>query len=537
MLKTCCWPALGMLWVSIAWSAGATPRVTYNGIELPAQWPPQAQEFAEQPQQPPYLAAPPKVIPIDVGRQLLVDDFLIEKTDLQRTFHQPQLYAGNPVFKADRPWEMSARGPYAMPFSDAVLFDPQDRRFKMWYYTGGGACTCYATSPDGLHWEKPTLDVVPGTNIVLKMSRDSNTIWLDPHPARPEERFKMAAYREHQFQLFRSPDGIHWTKAGDGAKTGDRSSFFYNPFRERWVFSIRSGSKFGRSRHYWETADFFSFDTSVFPNGKAVIWTTADSDDWRRDDLRARPQLYNLDCTAYESLMLGLFSIWRGDYRANGPTEKAKELLAQGRPKQNSVCVGFSRDGFHWARPDRRAFIPTSENRGDWNWGNVQSTAPGCLVVNDQLWFYVSGRAGKSGPDTKHCDSGATTGLAMLRRDGFASLDADRPGTLTTRPVRFRGRHLFVNLDAPKGELRVEVLDAQGKPIAPFDRQHCRPVQGDHTRQAVTWDGAADLAAVADKPVRLRFHLTAGRLYSFWVTADANGASHGFVSGPVAAGR
>jgi hypothetical protein len=523
--------AIGVLVASIAVAADG-PQVTYNGIELPAVWPPKAHEFAEHPQKPPYLVAPPKVIPIDVGRQLLVDDFLVEKTDLKRTFHLPKLFAGNPVFKADRPWEMSSRGPYAMPFSDAVLFDPQDRRFKLWYYTGGGSCTCYATSKDGLHWEKPLLDVVPGTNIVLKESRDSNTIWLDPKPARPDERFKMAAFRARHFQLYRSPDGIHWTKAGDGAETGDRSSFFYNPFRERWVFSIRSGSKFGRSRHYWETADFFRFGPAVYPNGEAVVWTTADSADWVRNDLKSRPQLYNLDCTAYESLMLGLFSIWRGDYRQNGPTQQAKELLIQGRPKQNSICVGFSRDGFHWDRPDRRAFIPTSEIRGDWNWGNVQSTAPGCLVVGDQLWFYVSGRAGKAEVDTKHCDSGASTGLAMLRRDGFASLDAARPGTLTTRPVRFRGNRLFVNLDAPQGELRVEVLAADGKPIAPFDRQHCQPVRGDHTRQAVAWEGAKTLDAVAGQPVRLRFHLTAGSLYAFWITSDASAASHGHVSGP-----
>ena len=63
-----------------------------------------------------------------------------------------------------------------------------------------------------------------------------------------------------------------------------------------------------------------------------------------------QPQLYNLDCVAYESLLLGLFSIWRGQ-----PTD---------RPKPNEVCAGFSRDGFHWHRPDRRAFIPVSETTG-----------------------------------------------------------------------------------------------------------------------------------------------------------------------------
>ncbi len=108
---------------------------------------------------------------------------------------------------------------------------------------------------------------------------------------------------------------------------------------------------------------------------------------------------------------------------------------------------------------------------------------------------------------------------------------AESGGTLTTRPIRFRGKHLFVNLAASQGELRVEVLDEQSRPIAPLDRQHCRPVSGDSTRQAVTWEGANDLSAVVGKPVLLRFHLTRCSLYACWVTPDAGGASFGYVAG------
>jgi len=512
--------------------AASGPQVLYNGIELPEPWPPRAKDFPDDPKRPWYLVSPPKLIPIDVGRQLFVDDFLIDRTTLQRTFHRPEFYKGNPVLKPDRPWESMGGRPYAMPFSDGVWYDPQDRIFKMWYYAGhSGGATCYATSTDGLRWEKPNLDVEPGTNIVQKGWRDSGTVWLDPSPRDPGERFKMGLYQRN-FRLFRSPDGIHWTLAADGAKTGDRSTLFFNPFRQRWVFSIRSDSRLGRSRHYWETADFFSFSDAAALRGEFVAWMAADSKDPPRDDLRTRPQLYNLDCAAYESVLLGLFTIWRGDYRSTPATPKAKELLELGRPKQNSLCVGFSRDGFHWDRTDRRPFLPVSETRGDWNWGNLQSTVPCCLIVDDRLWFYVSGRAGKSFPGSQNQDAGASTGLAMLRRDGFASMDAaEGPGTLTTRPLKFRGKHLFVNLDAPEGELRAEALDEQGRPIAPFDRPRCRPVQGNHTRRAVTWEGAQDLSALAGRPVRLRFHLTRGSLYAFWVTPDAAGASYGYVAG------
>ena len=34
------------------------------------------------------------------------------------------------------------------------------------YATSGAGVTCYAESTDGIHWTKPTLSVVAGTNIV-----------------------------------------------------------------------------------------------------------------------------------------------------------------------------------------------------------------------------------------------------------------------------------------------------------------------------------------------------------------------------------
>jgi hypothetical protein len=513
-------------------AAAGEGETLYNGIQLPQPWPPRLADYPNDPVTPPYLLSPPKVILIDVGRQLFVDDFLVEQTTLKRAFHLAEYHAETPVVKPDQPWESWGKGPMATVFSDGVWFDPKDNLFKMWYYGGhGGGTTCYATSKDGIHWEKPKLDVEPGTNIVYKGSRDSGTVWLDYSPKSADERFKMALYTGGRMHMFRSPDGIHWTKAADGGKTGDRSTFFYNPFRQRWVYSIRSGGKRGRSREYWEGADFFGFSDEVRAKGEVVKWVASDTADPIRDDLKTTCQLYNLDCVAYESLMIGLFSIWRGDYRSKPQNEKWAELQRLGRPKQNTVCIGFSRDGFHWDRPDRRPFCPTSEKMGDWNWGNMQSASNCCLVVGDKLYFYVSGRAGKSYPGCNSTDAGGTTGLAVLRRDGFASMDAEGEGTLTTRPVRFSGKYLFVNLKADQGELRAEVLDEQGNAITPFTKENCAPVSGDKTLAQVAWKGADDLSALAGKPVKLRFHLRNGSLYAFWVSSEATGASHGYVAG------
>jgi hypothetical protein len=130
--------------------------------------------------------------------------------------------------------------------------------------------------------------------------------------------------------------------------------------------------------------------------------------------------------------------------------------------------------------------------------------------------FPYMGTAGIAPNGHRGMYTGGSIGLAMLRRDGFASMDG--AGALTTRPVQFNGDHLFVNAN---GELRVEVLDEAGKVLAAS-----KPVSGDHTKVKVEMP---ELSTLAGKPVRFRFHLARGSLYAFWVTPDASGASNGFV--------
>jgi len=519
---------------------GAEPDATlYNGIVLPREWPPRLADFPtsveKDPITPPYLVAPPEVIPIDVGRQLFVDDFLIAQTTLKRTCHLAKYHPASPVLKPDQPWEMkNPDHAAAMVFSDGVWYDPKDQLFKMWYLVGESAATGYATSRDGIHWTKPSLDVRPGTSIVQPGGRDSSTVWLDLDEKDPARRFKMfrvigagedpvTGWNNWLMVIHFSADGIHW---GDPvAKSGrlvDRSTVFWNPFRKVWVYSIRHVYKVGdavdkrygyyRRRSYVEGADVLA--AARWDVNEPLRWTDVDRLDPVRDDLKVKPHLYNLDAVAYESLMVGFFTIWRGQ-----PTD---------RHKPNDVVLGYSRDGWHWSRPDRRAFCPVSDQQGDWNANNVQSAGGGFLVVGDELYFYVSGRTGRQGNNKAGT---LTTGLATLRRDGFASMDADEQGgTLTTRPVRFSGRHLFVNVDNPKGELRVEILNQAGEVVMPFTSEDCTPVRADKTLQPVRWRGVADLSSLAHQPVRFRFHLKNGRLYAFWVSPESAGASWGYVA-------
>lgn len=516
------------LLLCLAAEGGGDQMALYNGVTLPEPWPPRTQTLTREPLSlPSYLTNPPQVIPIDVGRQLLVDDFLVETTTLQRSFHAADPHPDNPVVRPDRPWEREG-GPCAMVFSDGVWYDPADRRFKMWYMGGYARATCYATSQDGIHWEKPELDVVPGTNIVLPRRRDSGTVWLDLETDDPQQRYKMAICPldggSGALSIYLSADGVHWRQAVErSGPCGDRTTFFWNAFRKVWVYSLREYLPklgIGRCRRYWEAADLVH--GAQWKQGQPPLWIGADDADPVRSDLQTPPELYNLDAIAYESILLGLFSIWYGQ-----PTD---------RPKPNQVLVAFSRDGWQWYRPWRQPFIAVSEHYGDWNWGNVQSAGGCCLVVGDKLYFYFSGRAGEA---RTRASGTCATGLATLRRDGFASMDAGPDGgELTTRPLKFSGKYLFVNVDAPDGELRVEVLTRDGRPIPPFTADACVPISADSTACRVSWHGGESIGSLADRPVRFRFLLRAGSLYSFWVSPDTSGASSGYVAagGPGFAG-
>ncbi len=523
----------------------------YNGIVLPDVWPPQRKELKREPMSPPYLKNPPKVIPIDVGRQLLVDDFLIEKGDLKRTFHRATYHKINPVLKADQPWETSGKSYFVAPFQGRVLYDPSDQLFKIWYLhstTGDYFCNSlgYATSKDGIHWEKPVFteskkpdakSVSPqkGTNLVLQGRRTCcNSVILDYNAKSPEERFKM--YGSVHFNgkwncVYRtSPDGIHWGgPLVERPVWGDYVLAFYNPFRRMWVYEARiHGGAVGRCRAYMENPDSrklaerVPYNKGMNVEGDSVYWVGADDLDPRHPDPRfknIKPQLYSLAVAPYESLMLGLFAIW------TGPDNRT--VAREGLQKRNDILTGFSRDGFYWARPDRKPFISPSWKKGTWNFGNAQPVGGCCLVVGDVLYFYFSARL----EDKTGMHGNATTGLALLRRDGFASLGAgDQAGSMTTRPITFKGRHLLVNVDCPQGELKAEVLDTDGKAIEPFTLANCKAVSCDKTLAAVTWQGVADLSAVSGKPVRFRFHLKNGSLYAFWVSPDRSGASHGYVA-------
>jgi hypothetical protein len=334
-------------------------------------------------------------------------------------------------------------------------------------------------------------------------------------------------------QIFTSPDGIHWTFAKRTSNVGDNTTIFYNPFRKKWVYSVRTGGV-GRCRSYRECDDLVQGATWT---NEMVHWASVDikdvPDPWvtamrpEGDDRKGifgdPVQLYNLDPAPYESLMIGVFAVHYGP--ENNICDEKK------MPKTVDLQIAYSRDGFHWDRPDRHAFIAAARKRGDWDFNYLHISSTVCAVFSDKIYFYYGAFSGESPKRGSDMYSGGANGAAILRRDGFASMTAaEKPGELTTRPVVFDGQFPFVNVNTQDGELTVEILNENGKPITGYEKEQFIPIKGDFVKQPLKWKGSNNLASLVGKPVRFRFSLSKGDLYAFWVSPNEKGVSRGFVA-------
>ena len=529
----------------LCWAYSNAQTVLPNGITLPLVWPPDYGEPLERKEMPvPYLEQKPDIIPVNVGRQLFVDDFLIASTNLKPVYHVPTYYDLNPVLKADREWEKTTLGvPYADAFSDGVWYDEKDNKFKIWYRAGAGMYnkrdhqtfyTCYAESTDGKNWEKPILDIVPGTNIVDTADRDASTTWYDKFEPDTGKRFKLFTIerrpKEQRWQyVFKySQDGIHWSRGmAQSGDVYDRSTVFYNPFTGKWVMSMRQTNQVNyRSRSYLENSNpetAVSLAHRIKSSTKdqnIVYWFGPDDKEPihpKYPDIK--PGIYNLDAIAYESLFVGFYSVWQG------PENDITDEL--GIQKRNEIVLGYSRDGFHFYRPTHQVFMNVNENDEAWNWGNVQSVAGSPIIVGDSLYFYCSGKTN----NYVKMGSYATTGLAMLRRDGFVSMHSCKEeGFLLTEKLSFEGEYLFVNADV-KGCLKVELIDADGIPIPGFTKEESLAMKENSVKYRIQWKKQKVLSALDKEKVRIKFYLTDGDIYSFWISYWDTGESNGYTAG------
>ncbi len=452
-------------------------------------------------------------------RQLFLDDVGVSKTqNLSRTLHQPEKRGA--VIRPDGPWEST------LQTRCAPVWDPVAKRFKLWMITSttipGLAEMTYAESEDGLQWSKPilrqksVLDSLENNVVTLDPAREwgSNAIEnvvYDHHDPDPARRFKGFA-NVYSREPIVSPDGLHWTSLDVPAlDSQDESNLCYDPVTRTFIATLKTNGPFGRSQAIWTSPDFetwtntevlFHADERDQALGKkhvaARIATPALHQTAGLDASECKVDIYNLGISRYEGLYLGFPALFH----------------QSGAAGFHLVQLASSRDLKTWNRVAERATFlgPSTVVSGAYD--RTQILPPsGPVLRDDELWFYYSGIKYRLPPEGVK-EVGAIC-LAILRRDGFVSMDAgNQEGTLLTEPIVVTTSRLFVNVDASQGELRAEVLDMDGVVVA-----LSRPVMGDNSRVALRWV-QGDLATQVGRKVQLRFTLRDAAFYSYWLGHD-----------------
>ena len=575
-------------------------RELWNGLcQSTTDWPPN-KPLTREVVTPAYLTSKPRIINVSIGRQLFVDSFLVQSSHgIKTAFHAPEYdEAVNPVLKSSELWEIgeTAGGLAGTAKAVGVWWQPDKGHYEMFYRCGSHSL-CVAYSADAITWTKPKIDNGfkscggDACNMVVEVGGIGNSaVWLDLDTANASRRYVLAASHT-QIDFYTSATGTNFTYATSSGPVEDCTSFYKDLLRDKWVYSIKASgcsgrakldcTSPGRTRRYWEGDDVLadcqwgsiSGAAPVKP-GSPVQWMGSD----RLDDAnmacgytpsldKNNTQLYQFDAVAYESVLIGLFSIITGK-RCSPP-----KPFGRGG-EQDAVYIGFSRDGFNFQRSPVRlsAFLPMGTKLHSWNFReslptsrrsrlrtrltglrgvaeNVRAVAGGFLTSKEKLRWFAEGKSGSCAgipgckPKLAAFDGNTSTGTATMRRDGFASIaptSAAASGVLTTEPMSFgspgaaiAGTFLYINVAVKAGgSLQVELLiDGTSKLSSTTIHGHT-----DSTKLMMRWANGSSSIDHWPPPSlapQLRFTLQGGvELFAFWLTHDAKcGSSNGPVAG------
>ena len=485
---------------------------------------------------------------IDVGsrRELFVDDLLIDKLNgkAEQRLHQPQIQ--EIVLVHDQPWEGSGSG-YHSVFKDG---DRYRMYYKSWQLTVTPGkvntgehplFTCYAESVDGIHWHKPELGLhefkgSKANNIVIphgmmgKVNPDGGhpAVFKDDNPTAPADAKYKAIVRSNSpkgLLALKSPDGLNWSSMADEPVITDGA--FDSQNLAFW--DVHSG----QYRAYWRYFTGGTTDEKNWkPTGDRSIRTATSKDfiHWENQhDLSyvdsPSEQLYTNQVKPYHRaphLLIGFPTRytergWSGSMRAL-PEREHREWRSKASDRYGmAITEGLfmsSRDGVKFNRWNDAFLPPGIERPGTWNYGHQYiawhpvETKSALEGAPNELSFYA----------TESYWTGESSELRRytLRLDGFVSIRAPMSGgELTTKPLTFTGKALTMNFaTSAAGGIQVEIQDATGKPIPGFSIADAQPTFGDSINRTVTWKNGSDVSTLAGKPVRLRFVLNDGDLYS-----------------------
>ncbi len=450
-------------------------------------------------------------IPVVKGTQLFVDDQMIAaKAGVVRRAHGCEKLA-EPVMMPQETWEQNGDDRRIYVYG-TVLRDEASGQFRLWYNRGHQ--TLFATSDDGIHWQRPRLGIceVAGStdnNVVLQLLHSPSVVY-NPEPDESVDSYQMIGYGARDgrgYYAAHSPDGLHWTPYPKNPvlKTGDTCTLMFDERTGEYLAFYKQNHKLrGATRRlvYLST----SRDMQNWSKAKRVMAPDEIDDAQVKAEGGRNAQFYNMSAFPYADQYLGFVT----HFHYMGPPAR-KGPLQSGDDGPIDVELVHSRDGRRWERcEDRSPVIPLGPSAYDA--GCILGVSNGVAVVDDEMWAYYTAITTTHGGFVP--EKVISIGRAAWRLDGFVSLDAEgSAGVVETVSFKPAGSKLSVNVEAAGGQCRVAVLDEAGTPLAGYSLEDCRPLSGDGVRQTVRWKTKDQLPT--DRPIRLQFHLDHAKLYSY----------------------
>lgn len=455
--------------------------------------------------------APAETAILDLGSQryLLFDDDGIEP-GYTVTFVQHSPEKRGIVLEADRPWENLGIWPW-----NTVMHD--EGVFKLWYdamtHAPGQkprfrARLAYATSRDGIHWEKPELGLYEfegstKNNLLGEFSWLYGSVFKDP--TGPDARRYKITYISSPagitgVGLAWSPDGLRWTPSPRGHVmdhiTDSADVMFWDDRLRKYVGYFRHNNR--------------SPEAGRFPR---EVWRaeTDRVEDWPKPTLNFRHDP-NFDVPGTDFYNNGVIKYpWAHHAYFMRPS-------AFHRPSDRvEIQLATSRDGVTWRRPGGgRPWLGLGPE-GSFDSHQLYISS-GIVRAGDELWMYYTGLPRGHGriliPESKFVGRIARS---VLRLDGFVSARGGRQtATLTTKPLRVAGGRLVLNYDAgATGEVRAELRDESNRPLPGFTLEECKPLFGNRVHGEVTWGKGTPASAPADRPLRLHLQIRNADVYAF----------------------
>ena len=495
--------------------------------------------------------------PIDVGseKQLMFDDRFIDSSENVELTMNPPTMGEEPVLGMDFPWETRIGG-----YNTVIR---EGDKFRMWYDftppdddpSGITRGVAYAESSDGLNWVKPELGLVEiagskANNVVIprlpnapRGETEGGTVLLDTNPnCPPAEKYKFwtkirgippedeARGMTGPFWQMYSADGILWNVYLDRIET-PKCDTQNVPM---WDDRLGKYVGYGRTRNSdrgFKVRGIGRIESDDFHNWSEMVEVfRAEKLDWRaippdacRERLGGYVDVYTNAAMKYPYAQDAYFMMpsflyhWECVQAVEGEGDEAGDMHVN-FPDTADVRLLMSRDGVSWSQaPGKRPFLSVGLAGGPRS--RSLYTAPGVVRVGDWLWNYCSGsnrnHSGQVDPGSDRYESGIYVNVSRL--DGFMSADTPYDGGwLVTPPITFTGSSLELNIDTGAGGLaQVELQTADGGPIDGFTRGECDTLNGNAIRKTVTFNGSADLSALAGQPVRLRIATYDTKFYAF----------------------